>query len=97
MVLAVGNCVAGENLNLQDEKDRVSYSIGYQVGNDFKQQEIDIRPEFLVQGVQDALAATEPRMTPDEMRATLTELQKELTAAKERKMKEKAGKEPGGR
>lgn len=91
LILSSGVCLAGENLR-QDEKDKISYSIGYQVSGDFKKQEIDIRPEMLVRGIQDAMAESEPRMTAEEMRATLTDLQKELSAAKEQKMKEAATK-----
>ncbi|MHB8811359.1 MAG: FKBP-type peptidyl-prolyl cis-trans isomerase N-terminal domain-containing protein [Desulfobulbaceae bacterium] len=92
MVLAAGNCLAGEKLNLQDEKDRISYSIGYQVGNDFKQEEIDIRPDVLIKGIQAAMDESEPRMSPEEMRATLEDLQRRLSAAMEQKMKEAAAK-----
>jgi hypothetical protein len=35
----------------------------------------------VVQGVVDALAGSEPLMTPDEMRQTLTELKRQAAAA----------------
>ena len=81
---------AGDTVDLTDEKTRLSYSIGYQVGGDFRKQEIEISPEFLVQGVQDALAEREPSMTPAEMRATLTDLNTRIAAAKEEKKVQKA-------
>ena len=36
--LFAGAASAGEKLELQNENDRTSYSVGYQVGGDFKRQ-----------------------------------------------------------
>lgn len=82
--------LAGDKTELIDEKARLSYSIGYQVGGDFRKQEIEISPEFLVQGVQDALTERDPAMTPAEMRAVLTDLNSRIAAAKEEKKMQKA-------
>lgn len=87
LVLSVNTCLAKENSPLRDKKDKISYSIGYQVGGDFKMQKIELRPEILVKGIQDAMAASEPRMTPEEMRTTLADLQKKIDAEKEEKKK----------
>ena len=59
-----------------DEKERLGYSIGYQVGSDFHRQGIDIDAEMLARGVRDALAGKDPALTPDQMRTTLTEVQR---------------------
>jgi len=91
-VLSVAVCLADEDFPFQEEKDRISYSIGYQVGGDFRNQEIDIRPDILVRGIQDAIVGSEPQMTPEEMRTTLISLQQEVSAAMERKMKAAAEK-----
>jgi FKBP-type peptidyl-prolyl cis-trans isomerase FklB len=87
IVLSVNTCLAEENSSLRDKKDKISYSIGYQVGGDFKMQKIDLRPEILIKGMQDAMAGSEPRMTPEEMRTTLTDLQKKIAAEMEEKKK----------
>ncbi len=92
ITLAAGSCLAADPVSLQDKKDKVSYSIGYQVGGDFKKQEIGINPEILVQGIRDAMAGTEPQMTPEEMRSTLVELQKTMVEAQKKKMQEAADK-----
>jgi FKBP-type peptidyl-prolyl cis-trans isomerase len=86
MTLFFGVCSAGENLNLTDKKIRLSYSVGYQVGNDFLRQRKDINPDVLLKGVQDALADREPLMTHTEMRTTLINLQKAVAAAQEQEM-----------
>ena len=85
-----GICSAGEDPDLRNEKNRVSYSVGYQVGGDFKRQGMDIRPETLIQGVRDALAGKEPVMSREEMRATLADLQKEVLDKQKQKEKEQA-------
>jgi len=83
-------CSAGEKLDLKNNKVRLSYSVGYQVGGDFKRQGLEINPEMLRKGVQDALAGKEPVMTPQEMRTTLVNLQKTVSAAQEKKIKTEA-------
>ena len=75
-----GVCLAGEKPVLKEEKDRVSYSVGYQIGGDFKQQRMDIDPDAFLKGIEDALAETEPPLSPEEMRATLLEMKKKIQA-----------------
>lgn len=92
IALSVGICLAGEKLELKDEKDKASYSIGYQVGGDFKRQGLEIRPAMLLKGVQDALGNQETAMTNVEMYQTLVDLQKKVAAAQEQKDREEAKK-----
>ena len=86
-LLFFGVCSAAGKLDLTDEKVRLSYSVGYQVGGDFLRQGTDINPELLLKGVQDALAGKEPLMTPQEMRTTLVDLQKKVAAVQDQKRK----------
>lgn len=87
--LFVSVCFAGDEVMLKDENDRVNYSLGFQIGGDFKRQSVEIRPELVVKGIQDALGGIEPLMTPKEMRATLVDLKKRIEQA-EREKREKA-------
>lgn len=80
LVLPAGYCLAGEKLDLASEQDKIGYSIGYQVGGDFKQQAVELRPSMLVKGIQDALASNEPQLTPEQMLTALTELKKQTEA-----------------
>jgi FKBP-type peptidyl-prolyl cis-trans isomerase FklB len=77
--------------DLASEREKLGYSIGYQVGSDFQRQGIEIDPEMLVKGARDALSGAEPAMTPDEMRQTLTEVQHRAMQAAQAKRKEEAG------
>ena len=80
--LLPGASLAGEPPDRGDEKQKLSYSVGYQVGGDFRRLGRSIDAELVVRGVVDALAGSEPLMTPDEMRQTLTELKRQAAAVK---------------
>jgi len=71
-------CADEDRAKLKDEKDRLSYSIGYQVGGDFKRQGIEIRKEALIRGVLDAINEGESALTNEEMRDTLVKLQEQV-------------------
>ena len=42
------------------ENEKTSYSVGYQIGGDFKAQGVELDPDSLVQGIRDALTKKEP-------------------------------------
>jgi FKBP-type peptidyl-prolyl cis-trans isomerase FklB len=70
---------------LKTEMDKVSYSIGLQIGfNLVKQQEalkkqnVQVNTDALLGGVKDALA-NKPQMTADQVRATLAAFEKDMT------------------
>ena len=80
-VLLFGACKAEEDPQLKDENDRVNYSLGHQIGGDFKRQGVEIRPKLVVKGIQDALSGAEPLMTSEEMNKTLVDLKKRIVTA----------------
>jgi FKBP-type peptidyl-prolyl cis-trans isomerase FklB len=65
---------AGEPLKLDNETARINYSLGYQIGGDFKRQGVEMNAEAVVRGIEDALSGADPLMPPQEMNATLMEL-----------------------
>ncbi len=60
------------------ELDKVSYSIGIQMGADFKQQDIQINPTLFMQGVADAQETGPKILTEEEVRNTLVNFQKTM-------------------
>ena len=78
--LMITPCLAEELSDLGNEKARVNYSVGYQIGDDFKRQGVEINPELLVKGIQDALSGNTPLMSAEEQRATLVNLQRQVDA-----------------
>jgi FKBP-type peptidyl-prolyl cis-trans isomerase FklB len=65
-------------LDFNDEATRVNYSLGYQIGGDFKRQGVTMNAEAVVQGIRDALEGGSPAMQPDEMHATLVALKRQV-------------------
>lgn len=76
-LLATINAEAAD-LELKDDKAKVNYSIGYQVGGDFKRQAIDIKTNALLQGMRDAISGEQALMTAQEQQAILIELQQKV-------------------
>jgi len=75
----------------QETKDKVSYSIGADIGNNLKKAELDINPAFLSQGIKDAFAG-KTVMSDDEMKATLQAFQMEMQTKMQAKQKATAEK-----
>ena len=62
---------------LRDSKDKVSYSIGLNIGFNLKKQNVSINPDTFVLGLKDALAG-KPQMTDEQVKETMTAFEKEM-------------------
>jgi FKBP-type peptidyl-prolyl cis-trans isomerase FklB len=80
VLFLVSQVSAQENLVLKNQKDKVSYIIGMNIGKDLKRQLIDISPKILAEGVQQALAGSKPLLTEQEIQETMMAFQKEMMA-----------------
>lgn len=60
---------------LDNDMQKASYGVGTQIGNNMKQQSIDIDPEALVAGVKDAMTGKELRLKQEEIQQALMKLQ----------------------
>lgn len=58
------------------DKQKFSYTVGYQLGQNLMRQNLDIDPKIAAQGMQSALSGTAPKLTPEEMRASIQAYQK---------------------
>jgi FKBP-type peptidyl-prolyl cis-trans isomerase FklB len=65
---------------LKDQKDKVSYAIGLDIGTTMKRQLIDVNDELLNSGIKDGLSGTKPRMTDEEVKEVMSTFQKEMMA-----------------
>lgn len=72
---------------LKNDQDKVSYSIGYQMGQDFKQQGIPVTASILSQGFSDGFASAKPQMTTEQMQTTLNNFRKKLISQKQAEAK----------
>ncbi len=91
-LLLAGQASAGEAPNLADQKDKISYAIGMDIGNNLKRQSIEVDPDLLARGVKDAMAGDNTLLSGDEAREALIGLQKELLAKNQERMKQAAEK-----
>ncbi len=88
LILLVSQVSAEEKLVLKEQKDKVSYSIGMNIGNNLKKQSIDVNPDALVSGIKDAFSGGKALMTEQEVNDTLMAFQKEMTAKQAERLKE---------
>jgi len=96
-MLACGPSNAEETAALSDPNERINYSLGYQIGGDLKRQRVEINREALLQGIEDAVNAADPRLSREEMQTMLVELKRQVVAAQqeERAAREKQNLEAG--
>lgn len=64
-------------------KEKLSYTIGVDMGRNFKLQSIDIDPTIIMQGVKDGLAGGTTLMNQQEMQATVMQFRNDLMAKRE--------------
>src|SRR5207247_8883395 len=62
---------------LKDQKDKVSYSIGMQIGFNLGRQRVDINPDILAAGIKDSLAG-KPQLTPDQVKDIMAQFEKDM-------------------
>jgi FKBP-type peptidyl-prolyl cis-trans isomerase FklB len=83
-LILAGTCTlplqAADPLPPDDTKGRLSYGIGMNLGMQWRDQDIDVDPDILLQGMKDAMRGGPMRMTEEEMRQTLTAYQEEHRA-----------------
>src|SRR5207302_1117839 len=68
---------------LKDQKDKVSYSIGMNIGANLSRQKVDINPDILAAGIKDAIAG-KPQLTQDQVKDVMQQFEKDM----EQKQKE---------
>jgi FKBP-type peptidyl-prolyl cis-trans isomerase FklB len=62
---------------LKDQKDKVSYSIGMQIGFNLARQKVDINPDILAAGIKDSLSG-KPQLTPDQVKDVMAQFEKDM-------------------
>ena len=75
--------VTGE---VASEKDRISYSIGHQIGSDLRQQGKKIDPQALLAAIRDALADADPQVSPEDMHSILLDMKKQIAARQKKQV-----------
>lgn len=80
ILFLVSQVNAQENQVLKNQKDKISYIIGMDIGNNLKKQSISVNPKILARGIEDAFAGAKPLLTEQEVQETMMAFQKEVMA-----------------
>lgn len=88
LALALPGFAQEKSPELKDTKDKVSYSIGLNIGFNFKKQNMDLNADALMAGVKDAISGRKPLLDENQVRETMTIWTKEV-AEKQKAMGEK--------
>ena len=65
-------------LTLTTQKDKVSYSIGLNIGKSLQKDSVDVDSTIFARGLKDGMTSAKPLLTEEEMRTVLTAVQTEL-------------------
>jgi len=76
----------------KDQKSKVSYAIGMNIGNNLKRNGYDVDVDVLAGAIRDVLAGKELTMTEPQAREAMMAYQKEMTAKRETERIQKAEK-----
>src|SRR4051794_3529340 len=76
--LSISGFAEDQVTQLKDMKDKASYSIGMNIGMNFKKQNVELNPDALLAGVKDAMSGKKPLLTEAEARDVMTTWSKEL-------------------
>ena len=70
-----------------ETKDKVSYSIGMDIGSKLKSQNVEVNPDQLSNGLKDGLSGAKPKLTEEDMQATMQAFAAEMQGKMQAKMK----------
>jgi len=79
--------MAADDSPLKDEKDKVSYGYGMEIGKNLKRQGIEINPDLLSQGLKASLAGEKTLLTEEEVRQVMMSFQQKMQAQRAEKSK----------
>lgn len=91
MALGLSSAFAAADATaLATDKEKLSYSIGADLGKNFKTQGIEINVEAMAKGMQDGLSGAQLILTEQQMKDVLNKFQKDLMAKRSTEFNKKA-------
>jgi FKBP-type peptidyl-prolyl cis-trans isomerase FklB len=88
IILLSSLCFGAERPELKDQRDRESYSLGYQFGKNMKSQGVDLNLDVYASAIRDALTDASPQLSVEEIRKTISEIQSRVMLAHQKELKE---------
>ncbi|MHB1025443.1 MAG: FKBP-type peptidyl-prolyl cis-trans isomerase [Desulfobacteria bacterium] len=80
VVALSGAAFAADAPKLKGDKEKLSYSIGMDIGGNLKRGSVDVDPDLLVRGLKDSYGGGKTVLSEDEARNTIATYQKARTA-----------------
>jgi FKBP-type peptidyl-prolyl cis-trans isomerase FklB len=68
---------------LKDTKDKASYTIGVNIGTNFKREDIDLNPDAFMAGVKDGMNGKKPLLDDQQVKETMMAFQKDMQQKRE--------------
>ncbi|MEN6620750.1 MAG: FKBP-type peptidyl-prolyl cis-trans isomerase [Smithella sp.] len=85
-----GYCFGYDNIEIKNQNDKDSYSLGYQYGDILKKQDWKIDPGIFSRGVSDGFRSKDPLLKAEEMKESLLSIRKRIAATQQRKFQEES-------
>lgn len=79
-VVFSGTAFAADAPELKNDKEKLSYSIGMDIGGNLKKQSVEVDPDLLAKGLKDNYRGGKTLLTEDEARQSIMAFQKTLMA-----------------
>jgi FKBP-type peptidyl-prolyl cis-trans isomerase FklB len=73
-----GSAQAQSKPSLKTDNEKVSYSIGLDIGANFKRQSVELDSKALAAGIADGLSGAKPALSEDEIRKVLADFQTQM-------------------
>ncbi len=78
--MVAGVAHAQSKPSLKTDQEKVSYSIGLDIGANFKRQSVELDSKALAAGIADGLSGAMPALAEDEVRKVLADFQQQMRA-----------------
>lgn len=92
LALSAAHLAVAATAAIDNENDRISYSVGNQVARDLKANGVAINKDALLRAIEDAMSGAQPAMSDEEMRATLVEFKRKIMFAQKKQTQKNAEK-----
>ena len=71
--------------DLDNQKKKVSYAIGLDIGKNFKERAMDLDMDILIQGLRDAQGSGQPLLGSEEIQKVMTQFQQDMMKVEQEK------------
>ncbi len=92
LVLSTATFAVGQAPKLETLQQKASYAIGLNIGRSIARDKVPVDTALIAAGIADAVSGAKPKLTDEEVQATMQEFQKQMQARAEAERKEAGAK-----